>query len=124
MKYVKKFEQRLIDADQEVEDLEYSPEESEPINNNVSMKGEHWYAEMEGKGDYRVSFKNPDGEETIATFKDTGNRRDEGDMMYAAFIGLRGQSSDGRDYVAEACMKKKSEGEYEIISFVVYENQF
>ena len=87
------------------------------------MKGVKWEAEMEGIGDYKVTFKNLEGKETSVVFKDTGNRRTgEETEMSAAFVSLPGTSGDGKNYVAEAHMKKNPEGNYEIESFAIYEH--
>ena len=76
---------------------------------------------MSGNGDYSINFKNAAGADVVAVFKDTGNRKPQGDMMFAAFKGMAGKSSDGKQYHAEATMKKVSEGEFEIQSFAIYE---
>jgi hypothetical protein len=91
------------------------------VSNEQGFPAEKWTAEMEGNGDYTLNFKDAGGADVTCVFKDTGNRKPQGDMMYAAFKGMVDTASDGKQYHAEATMDKVGEGEYEITSFVVYE---
>jgi len=111
----------LADVEAEEPTAEIVDDDSELDTSGI--KGATWTAEMAGNGDYKLSFKNLEGKNTTCVFKDTGNRRMGGAAdMSAAFVGLPGTAGDGKNYVAEALMKKNSEGNYEIQSFIIYEH--
>lgn len=123
MKHLKKINE-MEELTPEIESQDEFSKKEEVLQTGVrkEVSDVHWYAEMGGVGDYKLTFKNLEGKEASAIFKDTGNRETNGSEMRAAFISLPGKSSDGKNYIADAQMKKVAEGEFRIERFLVYEH--
>ena len=119
MIYLKTFEQAI--NDQITDSVTAEAPELGPVQDG-GIKADTFEAVKSGWGDYEVSFKNESGQDLKVVFKDTGNRRDGGDILYAAFVGME-PAEDGKEYVAEATMNKVEEGEYALSFFTIYEKQ-
>jgi len=127
MKYLKTLQERLLEAEEmaDLQGTETGQIQMEDIpgeSDGSVITDVHWYSVNEGLGDFKLEFDNG-GEKVTGVFKDTGNRRMKDSAMGASFVLIKGTSSDGKNYVAEALMSKNGEGDYQIESFEVYEFQ-
>jgi hypothetical protein len=80
----------------------------EPIKDESLINADSWVASANEEGDYDVTWKNENGEEVTASFKDMGGPiQDGGDGVgFSDFETIPGTSSDGKEYAAEVRYKE------------------
>lgn len=80
----------------------------EPVKDESLINADSWVASAHELGDYDVTWKNENGEEVTASFKDSGGPiQQSGDGVgFSDFETIPGTSTDGKEYVAEVRYKE------------------
>jgi hypothetical protein len=80
----------------------------EPVKDESLINADSWVASSNEEGDYDVTWKNENGEDITASFKDIGGpiQNGEGGVGFSDFETIPGTSTDGKEYVAEVRYKE------------------
>ena len=80
----------------------------EPIKDESLINADSWVASAHEEGDYDVTWKNENGEDITASFKDIGGPIQNGGdgVGFSDFETIPGTSTDGKEYVAEVRYKE------------------
>ena len=109
MKHLKDFDS-IVENFNEEDLVEPTAEETmmDPKTPESVINADSWVASSNEEGDYDVTWKNENGEEVTASFKDMGGPiQDGGDGVgFSDFETIPGTSTDGKEYAAEVRYKE------------------
>lgn len=80
----------------------------EPVKEESLINADSWVASANEEGDYDVTWKNENGEDITAAFKDIGGPIQNGGdgVGFSDFETIPGTSTDGKEYAAEVRYKE------------------
>jgi hypothetical protein len=80
----------------------------EPVEHTKLINADSWVASANEEGDYDVTWKDDNGEDVTASFKDIGGPIQDGGngVGFSDFETIPGTSTDGKEYVAEVRYKE------------------